>query len=577
MVIGESLEGAQTMDASPQSTIPQRRRERRMSPRLRQVQIIERAEQFGFWWQSRRQVARRLGVPDSSFRYCLRTHDQRCRESRGPAALVRFLETPEGLAFLHRLLAAVHLVFVQANDCGLRNVGWFLHLSGLDEFLPSSYGAQHAFACQMETLLAEFGQEEDQRLAAQMPPREISLCEDETFHPQICLVAIEPVSNFLVLEQYASQRDAGTWSRCLDERLVGWSVTVCQVTSDEAKALIAHAEQALGAHHSPDLFHVQQDIVHATSLALAGQTARAHQAIAEAQQVTAHRRAALTACQEQCPQSTQVSELQRQVEQAAAAEAELRQRLAACQQRQQQATEARQRLSQDYHPIDPETGRPREAEEVGQRLKQDLDQLDEIAAAAGLSASARQKLSKARRVLRAMQNTIAFFWATVATRLASWKLSPTVTVWMREELIPGLYLAAAAEKASTAAERQRLRARAEEVLARARSPDGVWGRLNVDERADLEAKARQCAMLFQRSSSCVEGRNGQLSLRHHGLHRLTPRKLGALKVIHNYLVERRDGSTAAERFFGTRPQPLFVWLLARLPLPARPYHCHREA
>ena len=565
------------MDASPQSTIPQRGREARISPRLRQVQILERAEQFGFWWHSRRQVAQQLGVPDSSFRYCLRTHDHRCQESRGPAALVRFLETPEGLAFLHRLLAAVHLVFVQANDCGLRNVGWFLRLTGLDEFLPSSYGAQQAFARQMETLLAKYGQEEDQRLAAQMPPREISLCEDETFHPQICLVAIEPVSNFLLLEQYAPHRDTATWTQCLDERLAGWSVTVCQVTSDEAKALIAHAEQALGAHHSPDLFHVQQDLVQATSLALAGQTARAHQAVAEAQQVTAQRQAELTACQEQCPQSAQVSELQRQVEQAATAEADLQQRLAACQQRHQQATEARHRLSRAYHPVELETGRPREAEEVGQLLKQDLDQLDEIAAAAGLSASARQKLSKARRVLPAMQRTIAFFWAMVAARLASWQLPAAVTLWMREELIPGLYLAIAAEKASTAAERDRLRARAEEVLARARSPDGPWGRLNEDERADLEAKARQCAELFQRSSSCVEGRNGQLSLRHHGLHRLTPRKLGALQVIHNYLVERRDGSTAAERFFGSRPQPLFAWLLARLPLPTRPYRCHRQA
>ncbi len=565
------------MDASPQSTIPQGGREPRISPRLRQVQILERAEQFGFWWQSRRQVARRLGVPDSSFRYCLRTHDHRCQDSHGPAALVRFLETPEGLAFLHRLLAAVHLVFVQANDCGLRNVGWFLELTGLDEFLPSSYGAQQAFARQMETLLAEYGREEDQRLAAQMPPREISLCEDETFHPQICLVAIEPVSNFLLLEQYAPHRDTATWTQCLDERLAGWSVTVCQVTSDEAKALIAHAEQALGAHHSPDLFHVQQDLVQATSLALAGQTARAHQAVAEAQQVTSQRQAELMACQDQCPQSTQVSELQRQVEQATAAEAELQQRLAVCQQRHQQATEARHRLSQAYHPVDLENGRPREAEEVGQLLKQNLDQLDEIAATAGLSASARQKLSKARRVLPAMQRTIAFFWATVAARLASWELPATVTKWMREELIPGLYLAIAAEKTPTAAERHRLRARAEEILARARSPDGPWGSLNDHERADLEAKARQCAELFQRSSSCVEGRNGQLSLRHHGLHRLTPRKLGALKVLHNYLVERPDGSTAAERFFGSRPQPLFAWLLARLPLPARPHQSHRHA
>jgi len=563
------------MDASSQSTFQKPGREPGDSPRLRQARIVEQAEQIGFWWRSRRQVARQLGVPDSSFRYCLREHQDRCRESRTSPALVRFCESPEGLAFLHRLQAALHLVFVQSNDCGLRSVGWFLRLAGLEEFLPASYGAQQAVAAEMETLLAEFGREEDQRLAMQMPHREISLCEDETFHPQICLVAIEPVSDFLLLEQYAPQRDAETWNRCLDERLAGWSVTVIQVASDEAKALIAHAEGHLGAHHSPDLFHVQQDLVHATSLALAGQTRRAHQAATDAQQLTAQRRAELTACQEQCPQSSHPTVLQQQVDQAEVEEVEKRQRLAACQQRQQQATAARRSLSHDYHPIDLETGRSREASEVGQRLKEDCDRLDEIAREAELSSHSREKLAKARRVLNAMQKTIAFFWATVGARLASWKLSAAVMVWMREALIPGLYLASAAEKASTAAERQRLRARAEEVLARARSPDGVWGSLSVDEQADLEAKARQCAALFQRSSSCVEGRNGQLSLRHHGLHRLTSRKLGALRVIHNYLVERRDGTTAAERFFGAGPQPLFAWLLARLPLPARPHNCRR--
>ena len=93
-----------------------------------------------------------------------------------------------------------------------------------------------------------------------------------------------------------------------------------------------------------------------------------------------------------------------------------------------------------------------------------------------------------------------------------------------------------------------MRERADEILARARSPDGVWGTLTEAEQQDLEAKARECAVLFQRSSSCVEGHNGQLSLRHHGLHRLTVRKLGAIRVLHNYLIERRDGTTAAERF-----------------------------
>ena len=77
----------------------------------------------------------------------------------------------------------------------------------------------------------------------------------------------------------------------------------------------------------------------------------------------------------------------------------------------------------------------------------------------------------------------------------------------------------------------------------------------------MEGKAQQCADLFQRSSSCVEGRNGQLSLSHHALHQLTARKLHALTVLHNYAVQRKDGSTAAERFYGAAPRELFCWLL----------------
>ncbi len=563
------MEGNQTVDAEQHSTTQQAKR-KSDTTRQKHAHILEQAQKCGFRWHSQHQVAQRLGVPDSSFRYCYRQHQRRSQQSRFPQPFFEFCESTDGLEFLHRLLVALHLVFAEANDCGLRSIGWFLELSGLDEFLPASYGAQQHFAAQLEALLVEFSEQQEQRLAAQMPPRQITVCEDETFHPQICLVAIEPVSDFLLLEQYALRRDAETWNTCLDERLATWSVTVCQVTSDQASALIAHTEQHLGAHHSPDLFHVQHDTVKATSLALAGQTRRAHEAATTATQQTEQRQQQLAACQQQCPQSSCVVELQQQRDQALAAEAEARQRLTACQQRQQQATESRQAISHDYHPIDLETGRAVDAEEVDRRLSGHFDQLDRIADEAGLSVRAQEKLAKARRVLASMQSTILFFWTTVTQRLAAWQLPAPTTQWLREQLLPGLYLEMVAGKAKTAAERQRLRQRAEEILARARSPDGVWGTLTEAQQQDLEAKARECASLFQRSSSCVEGHNGQLALRHHGLHRLTVRKLGAIRVVHNYLIERRDGTTAAERFFGQRPESLVPWLLARLPLPARP-------
>jgi hypothetical protein len=96
------------------------------------------------------------------------------------------------------------------------------------------------------------------------------------------------------------------------------------------------------------------------------------------------------------------------------------------------------------------------------------------------------------------------------------------------------------------------------------------------ERIRLEEVARQTAGLFCRSSSCVEGRNGRLSLQQHGHSRVSQRRLTALTVIQNYLQERSDGTTAAQRFFGQRPPDLFDWLLQRLPDLPRPAKKRRE-
>ena len=87
------------------------------------------------------------------------------------------------------------------------------------------------------------------------------------------------------------------------------------------------------------------------------------------------------------------------------------------------------------------------------------------------------------------------------------------------ELIPSLYLERAAKKRSTAEQRAKAEMISVSILTRIREPAGVLGRLTTEERARVERVAQQCADLFQRSSSCVEGRNGQLALRHHSLHR----------------------------------------------------------
>ena len=102
------------------------------------------------------------------------------------------------------------------------------------------------------------------------------------------------------------------------------------------------------------------------------------------------------------------------------------------------------------------------------------------------------------------------------------------------QLIPALYLQRVAAPTTDRVQRQRLQHHATELLAPLKAPGNPLTGLPPDELALIEPVATESALLFQRSSSCVEGRNGQLARHHHHLHRIRPRKLAALTTIHNY-------------------------------------------
>jgi len=87
----------------------------------------------------------------------------------------------------------------------------------------------------------------------------------------------------------------------------------------------------------------------------------------------------------------------------------------------------------------------------------------------------------------------------------------------------------------------------------------------------LEAEAAQLADVFQRSSSNVAGRNGDLSLRNHELRGLDhPRQRACLTAVHSFLLVHRDGTTAAEQFLGQKPRSMFTAILESVELPPAP-------
>jgi len=84
-----------------------------------------------------------------------------------------------------------------------------------------------------------------------MKPKKVTGCRDETFHPQTCLVAIEPVSNFILLEKYAPGRKSEEWTSSMKKAFGDMPIEVIQSTSDEGKGVLHHVKEDLGAHHSP--------------------------------------------------------------------------------------------------------------------------------------------------------------------------------------------------------------------------------------------------------------------------------------------------------------------------------------
>src|SRR5207245_6625545 len=121
-----------------------------------------------------------------------------------------------------------------------------------------------------------------------MPPKDITLTQDETFCGGLCLVGMDPVSNYIFLEQAVQACDQDTWQALMEQALSGLNCRVIQSTSDEAPGLLAYVAHHLGAHHSPDLFHVQHELVKAVSGPMATKQRAAAKAASEAHERFAH-------------------------------------------------------------------------------------------------------------------------------------------------------------------------------------------------------------------------------------------------------------------------------------------------
>lgn len=516
---------------------------------------------------SQRQYASDHDVPRSTLGYWLRKDAPQGLDPQ----LVDFFRSAAGVAFLTRLMLALFLVFHFRSACGLRGLGLFLRLAQLDRFVASSYSALRKLALEIERGLIGFERRHRPRLAQEMAPRSIAVCLDENYHRKSpYLVGMEPASNFIALETHAPSRDGPTWTQELEAATADLKVKVVLVCSDRARGIIACAENGLVVLHSPDLMHMQRDILQPLLLPLRRQADEAQGHLEKRQEAVEALQAKQQAYQADPRLVGRLPGLGLQIRQADAAREKAQQEQQQCQRRREQAGEAIRELADQAHPFDGKTGEPLQANAVGERVDRSLARLEKVVEEANLPEKANLGVAKGYGWVTSLMALVTWFWQRVGQRLGQMNLSEEAERAFKEQLLPGIYWQQHCRRGRDAEQKGQRKELSERLLKAAWQKGGALDKLGEQEKREVVRQAKQLAGLFARSSSCVEGRNGRLSLLQHGHVRLSKQTLQAQTVIHNYMLEREDGTTAAERFFGKEHEDLFEDLLARMPNLPRP-------
>lgn len=505
--------------------------------------------------KSAREAAYLLEVPNSTM--------QSWRElkvsQKVPAELVAFISTPAGADFLQQNVMSV-MKLMKCGPGGIRGMQEYLHNSGLNHFVASSEGALQKFWIRCETHILDFGEREEKRLAPTMRRRKITAGLDEMFRSRRpCLVAIDVVSNYILLEKFTEDRTADTWVKELTPRLNEVNIEIGQVVSDLCGA-IRSSTKAFGAAHSPDLFHAQHEISKATSASLSSQERCAERDLSEAEEKIHRAREKLRKLgKEECEKRRQY-----EVEWETHERDNLRIEFEKKKKRREAVKSAVREMGKIHHPINIQTGKLQTAAVIENRFNKQLETVLEIAKEAKLSEPSIGRIEKAKRAFDAIVCYLKYFFVVYTAFIEGLRLGPEQEKFFNEVIFPLCYLKMIWRRLTKRAKEEQgelLR------ILEAKIRDAPWS----DEfKNEWMKQGKELAETFQRSSSCVEGRNGVLSLNHHRFHRLNEKTLKALTIVHNFDARRSDGTTAAERFFEAKHENLFDFLAANVRIPCKP-------
>src|SRR6266851_3482257 len=183
----------------------------------------------------------------------------------------------------------------------------------------------------------------------------------------------------------------------MEQALAGLNCRVMQSTSDEAPGLLAYVAHHLGAHHSPDLFHVQHELSKAVSAPMAAKQRAAAKVVAkvEERRTRVHEHLANANAE---PEKRGPGRLLKgarsldQVEQELEATRHEHHRLA---EQREQVTQSIRAIGHADHFVDLERGVRRNGQLIAGDIQQHMDTIRTIAQQEGLSKTCLDRIEKA--------------------------------------------------------------------------------------------------------------------------------------------------------------------------------------
>lgn len=477
-----------------------------------------------------RAIAQALGLAKSS----VHRHSQAiARRQQHPESSL--WESQAGAKWLQLLVLATIFVFGLKRGVGCESLHEFFRLLRLESHVGVSISSLRKIRAQMETqILAYQRQQQSQLVALEVTP-EICAGMDETFFDQAVLVMLDLSSGFILVEELSEDYRYETWQQFVQPVLSQWGLQVRYCVSDRAKALIKLALKTMHCASVADLFHALRELSTGIGSELANRLFRVNRCLQELVPTPANRE--------------HYQQLQAQQ--------------TALQTAQQQYRCVMHQLTTTLHPFAIRLGTPQTILSVATQLQAQLQVLKGLQRTQQLPDYA-GSIPKVERQLQDLSAIVDLWWEWVRQSLSFRGCDSSVCMWVEQCLLPALYWYQQTTRTKTPTLKAAYHLAAQQAQA-ALMRHPITTALGKDQFDQWQLWAREMVTKFQRTSSAVEGRNGYLSQIHHNRRGLSPQRLQVMTVLHNFHLQRSDGTTAAQRLFGQPVPDLFEWLVQQMP------------